>query len=242
MKKVLFGAAVLILGVGLFAGGTQVLAFTEGDESFLPGGANADQAGYHEEKAKDHATVEAKGVFEKWDNIVEPTDPGKPVPGGDNKWINVLLPKTILFGSTDIDSLGDGEKASIYKIYGPIYSIKNQSIRAVEVGIRSFKKAEGQPVDQLLKMDLAIQELTKNKANQFVFDSDGKQIDILNKEKPEGGDLAGTPVLAKLENNQEFFFTLTGTLHPGVDFNIKEDTRNVNYQLTLTLKALDKPA
>lgn len=128
MKKIVMGGVVLAACTAMFVGASNVYAFVPGED-----GEQVDQpvVGSNGITAEE-STIEAKGTFYEFD----PTkpDPGAPEPPeGADAWVNVNLPKTVIFGSAYLE----GDESS-KNIYSPRYYIQNMSTKDVDVKVDSI--------------------------------------------------------------------------------------------------------
>ncbi|PFA63734.1 hypothetical protein [Bacillus cereus] len=207
MKKKVVSMA--LLGMMAVGGGANAFA-AEGDYQTIDNSTGTD--------VKTSAEIKARGIIGTGNN----TDPGEPLPEGDNKWIHVTLPTEVVFSSD--------EKNDHKTIVSPSnYKIENKSGRPVQVSLQEFKG---------IKEGKSLKNLNLESANQGDFEKKEliKEAEIvaepseLVKLANNKGELAGNKQ-AKKEVN----FKFTGNVDKGL---LGEEKENVEYKMTLKFKAL----
>ncbi|MGX7246017.1 hypothetical protein ACWOC1_14390 [Enterococcus quebecensis] len=217
-KKVL---ASLFLG-GIILGTSQVVFASE--HQIID---NSEGQQYDPNKGVE---IPVKGTLGKMDN----TDPEENIPEGDERWLRVEIPTTVLFHS---DS--KNEKA----ITSGEYRVSNLSARPINVNLASFT------LPQNAKAAKAIDKLSlqpkNNKEGEKPFDliaADGVPTGEMNKLMSK----LESPILSGKKEGSEYKFQYTGKVTPEKiesDKGAEGDEparQTVSYAMTLKFEVLGK--
>lgn len=135
--------------------------------------------------------IDVNGWIGVYDGDTDPNVPQPPVDG--NAWIDVTIPKTVLFGSLATDN---------GKVYGPIYTITNNSTKEVEVSTVSFSETGSSVPAVTNELDLNLV-------------TDSHTLPLLKREgKFLGTDFTGESLgVVGISTNNKLTFTLKGQFH-----------------------------
>lgn len=128
-KKNKIGSKVLAIAAMFLLLLAPISAYQDGDEDLDP----TNQQNIDGSTIPDDQTVTGDIDVNGWIGVYDgDTDPNVPQPPEDgNAWINVSIPKTVLFGSLATDN---------GRVYGPVYTITNNSVKKVAVSTSSFNE------------------------------------------------------------------------------------------------------
>lgn len=259
MKKIVMGGVILAACTAMFVGASNVYAFVPGEEG-QQDGENSQTVTGAGGITEDESTIKAKGTFYEFD----PThpDPGAPDPVDPGAWVNVKLPKTVIFGTAYLPG-AKPEDPGNRDIFSPRYYIQNMSEKDVNVRVESMKHISS----KINEFD-SDQEATTPRLNlnMVLMDKDGntknKDIKLLSTDNEETDQNAGInndsvdgtiPTIAgsKKELDPERrkqHFELRGTVSEKFDFNILQNHDriksiwNIVFSFsTPTNTALEKP-
>lgn len=158
---------------------------------------------------------------------IDPTDPETPLPEGDDRWIKVTLPTTVIFESTDQENISSPKN----------YVIKNESGRPVKVDVTSYDITGGNGVPALTELNIErsagymgnqIVNLVPSKAEVKKYDINKEFVRLANNKGNFGDVKDGT---AASETNFEF----TGTMNKD---DLAEKQNYVESKLTFKFTAL----
>lgn len=122
MKKFVSMFAFLLMVTTLLVP-ANVFAWSDGDD-------DTDQDNKQTIVAQQDGNIAVNGQIGTFNNNEKP-DPVDPLPpDGDDAWINVTIPTTMIFASTQADNLN---------IIGPKYKVINNSARGVDVYAKEFQ-------------------------------------------------------------------------------------------------------
>ncbi|MCA5012558.1 MULTISPECIES: hypothetical protein [unclassified Enterococcus] len=142
-KKIVVSGLVLVVTSFSFAG--QVLAYEgEGETQTIEGEKNAPTTG----------DVITRGQL----GDIDPTDPGTELPEGDDRWVKVTLPTTVIFYTENSDTITSPES----------FAIKNESARPVKVDVESYQFEGGADVEVEPLTLLNIKSSSNNQTIQLV--------------------------------------------------------------------------
>lgn len=204
---------VVSLATMAVIGGTGITALAaEGDTVTIDNSSGVDM--------KDSAEIKTNGLIGQGNN----TDPEEVFPEGDNQWINVTIPTTVMFQS-------DAKKEH-KSITAPTYKITNNSGRPVKVSLKEFTMEKESDALKTLNLSSLLDAFSEKELIK------------------EGEVTAVESELVKLANNEgkigletdaakEVSFTFTGTVEPKVTEPKEENkAEKVAYNLGLKFKAL----
>lgn len=118
-------AASVLAGIMTLGMSSQVFA-AEGDNQTIDGGSTAE--------------ITTRGNL----GAIDPTDPDGTLPEGDERWIKVTLPTSVVFESEDQATITSPKN----------YQIKNESGRPVKVDVVSYNITGGEGVPALTELNI----------------------------------------------------------------------------------------
>lgn len=207
MKKNVI-ASLVLTGMVLGTGSSAFAAESTGYKTY----DNVDGKAYDDTKGLD---IPVNGTLGKMDN----TNPDENLPEGDDRWLNVTIPTSVMFNTNPAKENKEIEAAT--------YTIKNSSGRPIKVDLAKFSGSE---VPAITKLSL---KPTTGTAIDVV--TGGKVTDKVDQ-------LLVNKLAAKTGN---YAFTYTGTVDPTLikETPAKADeatTQKVSYTMNLKFEVLDK--
>lgn len=203
LKKKLV-ASGLVLSILSFGFANQVLAYDgEGETQTIEGEKDTPTTG----------EVMTRGHLGE----IDPTDPDTELPEGDDRWVKVTLPTTVIFYTEEKNTITSPEN----------YEIINESARPVKVDIENYEFAGGSNVEIEPLTLLSLNSLANSETFQLAkngkssVNAGTEMIRLANNEGKIGG----------IEKPKSTNFSFSGTVD-----NSKVTETNQNLTSTLTFK------